>query len=257
MSNIAYCLDDVSYTYEGNNLIAIDQMKVSIVKHKTTALLGPNGAGKSTLMDLLLSYRKVSKGKIVLFDKELSTYSKKELGRTVGLVPQEERSRFAFTCIEYVLFGRSPYLHHMKSPSKEDVDIAYEALSQVGLSKLAHRQVTTLSGGEHQLLLLARTLAQQPELILLDEPTSSLDPGNTARVLSILHTLKDKGITLVFTTHDPSIAADIADEVIMIKEGRLLFSGNMKEKFNGENLTTLYDTPLETFMYHDRLVIIR
>lgn len=257
MSDYAYTIKEVSYTYESNDLIAIDNISVMIKHNRTTALLGPNGAGKSTLMDLLLSFRIPSRGKISLYEEPLSSYSKKKLGKTVGLVPQEEKSRFAFKAIEYVLFGRSPYLHHMKSPSQIDVDIAYDALNQVGLIELAHRQVTTLSGGEHQLLLLARTLAQQPKVILLDEPTSALDPGNTARVLSILTTLKEKGITLVFTTHDPSIAADIADEVMMIKKGKLLFSGSMHEGFTSEYLTSLYETPLHTFTYNNRLVIMR
>jgi iron complex transport system ATP-binding protein len=257
MMNYAYIIKDVSYTYESNNLVAIEDVSVSIRHNRTTALLGPNGAGKSTLMDLLLSFRTPSSGEILLYNKPLHLYSKKELGKSVGLVPQEEKSRFAFKAIEYVLFGRSPYLHHMKSPSQVDVDIAYDALLQVGLDSLAHRQVTTLSGGEHQLLLLARTLAQQPNIILLDEPTSSLDPGNTARVLSILQSLKDKGITLVFTTHDPSIAADIADDVMMIKRGKLLFSGSMTEGFTSEHLTSLYETPLHTFTYNNRLVIMR
>lgn len=257
MSEYAYILQDVSYTYESNNLIAIDSIDVSIKHSTTTALLGPNGAGKSTLMDLLLSFRSFSGGSILLYDKPLSSYTKKELGMSVGLVPQEEKSRFAFKAIEYVLFGRSPYLHHMKSPSQTDIDIAYDALIQVGLEELAHRQVTTLSGGEHQLLLLARTLAQQPKVILLDEPTSALDPGNTARVLEILTSLKEKGITLIFTTHDPSIAADIADEVMMIKKGKLLFSGSMKDGFTSDLLTSLYETPLHTFIYNNRLVIMR
>lgn len=257
MSEFAYILQETSYTYESNNLVAIDTMSVSIKHNKTTALLGPNGAGKSTLMDLLLSFRTPSNGEILLYDKPLHSYSKKELGMSVGLVPQEEKSRFAFKAIEYVLFGRSPYLHHMKSPTQVDVDIAYDALTQVGLEELAHRQVTTLSGGEHQLLLLARTLAQQPKVILLDEPTSALDPGNTAIVLDILTSLKEKGITLIFTTHDPSIAADIADEVMMIKKGKLLFSGSMKEGFTSEHLTSLYETPLHTFTYNNRLVIMR
>ncbi len=257
MKNFAYTIKDLSYTYESNNLVAINNISVMIENGKTTALLGPNGAGKSTLMDLLLSFRTPSSGEIFLYDRPLSSYTKKELGQTVGLVPQEEKSRFAFKAIEYVLFGRSPYLHHMKSPTQIDVDIAYDALSQVGLIELAHRQVTTLSGGEHQLLLLARTLAQQPKVILLDEPTSALDPGNTARVLSILTTLKEKGITLIFTTHDPSIAADIADEVMMIKKGKLLFSGSMKKEFTSEHLTSLYETPLHTFTLNNRLVIMR
>jgi iron complex transport system ATP-binding protein len=257
MMTSAYTLEHISFQYPSNDLLAINDLSVDIHKGKTTALLGPNGAGKSTLMDILLSYRAPSKGNLSLFGKPIQNYTKKDLGKNVALVPQDERSRFAFSVIEYVLFGRSPYIDYMKSPGQQDIEIAYKSLDLVGLSSLAHRQSTTLSGGEHQLLLLARVLAQQPKVILLDEPTSSLDPSNTARVLDILSSLKNKGITLLLTTHDPSIAADIADEVVMIKKGKLLFSGSIEEGCTSELLTNLYETPLHTFTYQDKLIITR
>ena len=257
MSTDAYTLHHVSFRYPSNALLALDNLSVRIMKGRTTALLGPNGAGKSTLMDILLAYKQPSQGSVTLFGTPLNDYSKKELGKNVGLVPQDERSRFSFSSIEYVLFGRSPYVEYMKNPGKEDIEIAYDSLERVGMARLAHRPSTTLSGGEHQLLLLARVLAQQPKVILLDEPTSSLDPGNTAKVLQILSSLKERGITLLITTHDPSIAADIGDEVVMLKEGSLLYSGSVKEGCTDERLTALYDTPLQTIRHEGKLIITR
>lgn len=253
----AFCLDNVSFTYALRDFPALEQLSLIIPEGKTTALLGPNGAGKSTLMDLLLRWKIPDSGSILLFGQPLKNYSKLELGRTISLVPQDEHSRFSFTVLDYVLFGRSPYLHQLASPSQNDVHIAVEAVKEVGLSDLTHRVVTQLSGGEYQLLLLARALAQQPRILLLDEPTSSLDPGHTAMVLRILKRLANNGITLFFTTHDPSIAAEMAQHVAMMKQGHILFSGDMETTLTAPRLSTLYGTPMETVQSHGRLLVTR
>jgi iron complex transport system ATP-binding protein len=255
--NDAYRLDHVTYTYPGREHPAVLDLSLSIPEGRTTVLLGPNGAGKSTLMDLLLAWRRPETGTIALFNEDLGSYTKRHLGRTVSLVPQEEGSRFSFSVLEYVLFGRSPYLHELAAPKKHDIQIAYEAIGQVGIESIAHRSITTLSGGEHQLLLLARALAQQPRVLLLDEPTSSLDPGNTARVVRILKNLSEQGITLFFTTHDPSVAAECAHKVAMIARSSLLHSGDTDAVLTSELLTELYGTEMETFRRDGRLIVSR
>ncbi|MFA5468316.1 MAG: ABC transporter ATP-binding protein [Sphaerochaetaceae bacterium] len=251
----AYELRDVAYTYANSKQAAVIDFSLVIEAGKTTALLGPNGAGKSTIMDLLLGWRTPDKGEIHLFEEPLSTYNRRALGRIVSLVPQEEISRFSFSVLDYVLFGRSPYLHQLASPSPRDIEISLEALELVGILAIRDRPVQALSGGEHQLVLLARALAQQPTVLLLDEPTSSLDPGNTAKVISIMEQLSHKGITLFFTTHDPSVASECAHNVAMLKGGRLLTSGPKEEVLNGELLSTLYGTPIDTFYRGGRLVV--
>lgn len=253
----AYDLTGVSYTYPERESPAIRDLNLCIPEGLTTALLGPNGAGKSTLMDLLLRWRACDVGSIALFGKDLDSYPRKELGRTVSLVPQEEGSRFSFSVLEYVLLGRSPYVHELAGPSHSDVAIAMEAIETAGIQKIASRSVTTLSGGEHQLLLLARALAQQPRVLLLDEPTSSLDPGNTARVISILKHLSAQGITLFFTTHDPSVAAECAHHAAMLHQGNLLFSGPTEKALAPDLLTTLYGTPMETYRSGGRVLVMR
>lgn len=253
----AYSLDKVTFTYPLSTSPAIDRLSLTIPEGRTTALLGPNGAGKSTLMDILLRWKNPDSGTVLLFGKPLEYYSKKELGQSVALVPQEESSRFAFNVLEYVLFGRSPYLHQLATPSAEDVGLSIEAIREVGLGQCVNRSVTTLSGGEYQLLLLARALAQGPRLLLLDEPTSSLDPGNTGMVVRILKTLASRGITLFFTTHDPSIAAELADHVAMLRNSTLLYSGEACEALVPERLSELYHTPMETFRHAGRLLVSR
>lgn len=237
----AVSVQEISYTYPSGTR-ALDAVSFEIARGSSTAILGSNGAGKSTLLDLILGYKQAHT--ITLFGKLLSSYGRKELGRTVALVPQSEQFNFSFTLLDYVLFGRSPHLSQLATPTAQDAMIAYSALSEVGLTAYADRAVTTLSGGEHQLVLLARAIAQESEILLLDEPTSALDPANRKRVLSLLKGLHQRGKTLLFTTHDANLAWELATDVVMLKEGRLLASGPKEMVVNSELLTTLYDTVL-------------
>ncbi len=231
----------VSYTYPSGTQ-ALENISLELEEGSSLAILGSNGAGKSTLLDLILGFKQ--QGGIQLFGKEIGAYGRKELGRTLALVPQTEHYHFSFTLLDYTLFGRSPYLQAMGNPTSDDADIAYQALEEVGLAAYADRSVTNLSGGEHQLLLLARAIAQQSRMLLLDEPTSALDPANRKKVLSILSSLHKRGKTLVFTTHDANLAYALASHVAMLKQGSLLCFGKKEQVVNTEMLTTLYETPL-------------
>lgn len=253
----ACTISNVSYSYPNAPEPALEAFNLKIPQGCSMALLGPNGAGKSTLMDILLTWKAPMQGDVLLFGKPLESYRRKEIGRMVSLVPQDENSNFAFTVLDYILFGRAPYLGDMAQPRAEDIDIAGDALRQVGLTAFSSRPVTSLSGGEHQLLLLARAIAQRPKLMLLDEPTSALDPANTARVLKILGELHEQGMTLFFTTHDPSMAAEAATHVAMLKAGRLLAAGPLTETMTPELLTLLYDTPMATLSHDGKMLVYR
>jgi iron complex transport system ATP-binding protein len=234
-------VNHLSFTYPSGTK-ALDDISLFVQEGQSVAILGSNGAGKSTLLDVLLGWQKSTE--VSLYDKPLSSYGRKELGRTLALVPQFEQYNFSFSLLDYVLFGRSPYLSGLGTPSEEDAEIAYQALCDVGLESYAERHITTLSGGEHQLLLLARAIAQQSSMLLLDEPTSALDPANRKRVITILKQLHTKGKTLLFTTHDANLAYDLASHVAMVKKGRLLCYGSKEEVVTTAMLTTLYDTDL-------------
>jgi iron complex transport system ATP-binding protein len=248
----ALTLEKVFYTYPSGTK-AIQELSLQIERGSTVALLGSNGAGKSTLMDMLLSWKKTNG--IQLFQKELSSYGRKELGRIIALVPQSEQYNFSFSVLDYTLFGRAPYLTEMGSPKALDVKIAYAALETVGLESFAKRSITSLSGGEHQLLLLARSIAQQSEILLLDEPTSALDPANRQKVIAILKDLHDKGKTLLFTTHDANLAYELATHVAMLRKGKMLYFGEKEAVVTSENLTTLYDTPMTVCRIGDKTLI--
>ncbi|MCK9547714.1 MAG: ABC transporter ATP-binding protein [Sphaerochaeta sp.] len=246
-------LKGVSFTYPSGTE-ALKEVSFTVEEGSAVALLGSNGAGKSTLLDLLLGIH--ANGAITLCGRPLASYGRKEVGRLIALVPQSEQFNFSFSLLDYTLFGRSPYLSQMQSPTALDAQIAWEALAEVGLAGFEERSITSLSGGEHQLLLLARAIAQQSRILLLDEPTSALDPANRKRTLSLLQRLHNRGKTLFFSTHDVNFAAELATHVVMLKGGRLLAAGPKEEVVNTAMLTTLYGTEMrtktidgQTFMY--------
>ncbi len=249
--------DHLRYRYRQKAKPALDDVSFSIEQGSVTALLGPNGAGKTTLLDLILGWKRSEEGSLLVKGKDPSLLPRKEAGRLMALAAQAEHITFSFSVLDYVLFGRAAHIPPLSAPGKEDYRIAEAALQQVGLLQLAERSVTSLSGGELQLVKLARSVAQQPRLLLLDEPTSDLDPANTSRVLEIMHSVADGGTTLVFTTHDPMLASDIATHTALLKNGRLLFFGPSEEGLTAEHLRTLYDIPMKVLYAENRRLIFR
>jgi iron complex transport system ATP-binding protein len=257
MNRVCFSLESLYYTYPNSGEHALSDITMDIPHKQVTAVLGPNGAGKSTLMDLLLGWRRPETGAVRLFGRQVGSYPKRERGRLMSLVPQNEPIQFSFSLLDYVMFARAPYLPQMASPSKEDRDIALNALETVHLDISPMRSVTSLSGGERQLLMLARAIAQQPEVILLDEPTSSLDPGNTARTAHLIRRLKSMGMAVIYTTHDPNLVADTADHVAMLKSGRLISMDETAASLNPHRLSELYDAPMNILNHQERIIVYR
>jgi len=161
----------------------------------------------------------------------------------MSLVPQRENVRFDFSVTDYVLLGRSPHLPPLGAPGPGDRTIAREALRTVGLAGFAGRSIVTLSGGEYQLMLIARSLAQQATVLLLDEPASQLDPAHRRRVTALLRRLADRGMTVVYTSHDPQAAAAAADTVHLLHRGRFAFSGPPRRTLTAAALRAVYGVP--------------
>jgi iron complex transport system ATP-binding protein len=178
------------------------------------------------------------------------------MGRIMGLVPQSEYISFEYSLLEYVLLGRAPHLGSLEMPSKKDFIIARESLETVGLAELAERPVTHLSGGERQLVMVARTLAQEPEIILLDEPTSHLDLANKIRLLGVLMELRDRGVTIIFTSHEPDMAASVSTHMALMRDGRIQYSGPVDEVLSGDHLSDVYGIPIKIEDCGDQKVII-
>jgi len=159
-------------------------------------------------------------------------------------VPQSERIPFEYSILDYVVLGRTPYLPPLAMPGIEDYHIGEQAIEQVGLSAPRERAITTLSGGERQLALVARALVQQPRLLVLDEPMSHLDLANKARLIQLLRRLAAHGMTLLLTTHEPEVAAAVATHLILMCAGQVFRAGRLNDVFTTENLSATYGIPV-------------
>lgn len=247
-------LDDLHFAYEAQSQV-LRGVSLDILPGTITAILGPNGAGKTTLLRVILGLLKPQRGTIRLEGKPQKSFSRREMSRLMGLVPQSEYIPFDFSVLEFVLLGRAPYLGPLDMPSEQDRDIAFDALCRVGLEHLCDRATPSLSGGERQLAMIARALAQQPRLLLLDEPTSHLDLSNRDRVLNVLRAQARAGVTVVFTTHDPNLAAVSADYVILMRQGALLAAGTLETTLTAENLTATYGISVRVMRLDGQLFV--
>jgi iron complex transport system ATP-binding protein len=236
---------DVSFGYSRKTPPAIARLDLALKPGSITAILGPNGAGKTTLLYLALGWLKPWGGEVKLSGKPLQNYSRRILGQQIALIPQSEHIPFEYTVLEYVLLGRAPHLPPLGLPSPQDESIAFEALEKAGIAHLFNHSMLAISGGERQLALAARALAQEPRLLLLDEPTSHLDLSNKSRLVHIFKDLQKQGITILMTTHEPDIALAISDQAALMEKGRVLVSGSTDEVATAENLTTIYRVPVK------------
>lgn len=248
--------DQVEYKYPGADEPVMAEFNLEILPGTVTAILGPNGAGKTTLLHLMLGWLKPGYGQIYLEEKPLSSFGRRQLGQELGLVPQNENTAFEFTLLDYVLLGRAPYLQPLAMPTSEDYEIAAQSLDDVGISHLMYRSILSLSGGEHQLVMIARALTQQPKVLLLDEPTSHLDISNKGRLVQLLSKLSQNGVTVIFTTHEPDIASNLASHLVLMKKGKILITGTMDEVLTTEELSNLYQFPLEVMKIDHRRVVL-
>jgi iron complex transport system ATP-binding protein len=204
-------------------------------------LLGPNGVGKSTLFKTILGFLKPMGGDILLDGKTIFRLSAKEFARIIGYVPQIHIPPFPFKVIDVVMMGRTAHLGIFSAPSKHDRDIAEQALARLGISSLMERTYTEISGGERQMVLIARALAQEPAFLLLDEPTSNLDFGNQARVLQCIKNLaREAKLGIIMTTHFPDHVFQCEGDVALMEWNNVYLAGNAEQIITTENMRNTY-----------------
>ena len=212
---------------------------------ETLCVLGPNGGGKTTLFRTVLGLLEPHGGTIDIGGKPLALLARAQVAREIGYVPQGHAAYFAYSVREFVLMGRTAHFGVFSSPSKRDVDIADRALGSLAIAHLAAKPVTEISGGERQLALVARALAQEPRILVLDEPTASLDFGNQIRVLERIVGLARSGIAVLFSSHDPDHALLCAQRALLLAEGRVLEIGAPREVIRPDTLERMYGVSVQ------------
>ncbi|WP_053080373.1 ABC transporter ATP-binding protein [Methylobacterium variabile] len=234
---------DLAFGYPGREIGR--GLSVQLAAGEALALLGPNGGGKTTLLKTLLGLLPPRAGAVLVEGRPLAGLTARERAQAMAYVPQATVSAFAFTARAVVLMGRTSRSGLLSAPSRADHAAAEGALARMGIAHLAERPVTRLSGGERQLVLVARALAQEPRIVVLDEPTASLDFGNQGRVMAEILRLRADGLGLLFTTHDPNQAARYADRALLLRGGRPLAAGPVTEIMDAATLGRLYGAPVE------------
>ncbi|VUZ86076.1 iron-dicitrate transporter subunit ATP-binding component of ABC superfamily; KpLE2 phage-like element [Candidatus Methylomirabilis lanthanidiphila] len=217
-------LDSVRFTY--SNGFGLSGIDLRVEPGERMAILGPNGSGKSTLLKLMLGLLHPQEGKVSFEGHDLSTMSRAELARAMAMVPQELLLPYALTVRDVVLLGRTPYLHRYRGPARKDLEAAREAMTAADLVSSADRPYNDLSGGERQRVILAMALAQQPRLLLLDEPTRSLDLNHQVGILSLIRDLTaTHGLTVIASMHDLNLASLYFNRLILLSSGRIVADG--------------------------------
>lgn len=222
-----------------NSQLVLRQVSLGIKEGEVVSIVGPNGSGKSTLLRTICRVLEPHSGVIYLDSQDISTLKSRELARLLGYVPQSSSDVFPLTVYEAVLLGRKPYLTWGVGP--KDREIVDRILRFMKIDTFAKKYLNELSGGEKQRVLIARALAQEPDVLLLDEPTSSLDIRHQLEVLGILRRLASEGnVTVVLVMHDLNLAARFSDTLILINEGKVFTSGSPQEVLSPENISVVY-----------------
>ena len=222
-------LDDISFSVESGDMLA---------------LLGRNGSGKTTLLRLLLGFLCPEDGMITIDGRNTDEMSGKERAAAVAYIPQSTTMAYSYSVLDTVMMGRAPALPLFERPGKKDREKAVEMLSMLGIESLMNRSINAVSGGERQLVLIARALTQDARILLLDEPTSSLDYSNQLMVMETAETLCSKGYAILFSTHNPEQALMNASRVMILSSGHLSFLGQPEELLDGKALEELYSKKL-------------
>jgi iron complex transport system ATP-binding protein len=223
---------------------ALDSVTMVVPRGSFYAVLGPNGSGKSTLLRALLGMVSHATGRAHVSGRPISNWDRRALAREAGVVPQSESLAFPITVRELVAMGRYPYLGALQSETPTDREAISKAMQMCDIELLAHRFLSTLSGGEIQRTRLARAFAQEPNILVLDEPTTSLDVRHEMEILELLRVSADRGMTIFLITHHLDLAARFADRMLLLDRGRVAAEGEPREVLEEETLQRVYGWPI-------------
>jgi iron complex transport system ATP-binding protein len=232
-------IQNISLSY--NHRPIVERLSFELHPGELLGLVGPNGCGKTSVIKALSRTLPVQSGKISLDGRDLRHYSPGELARQIGVVPQNPFIPETFTVFEVVLLGRNPHLGLFRTESAGDLSIAWHAMERTGIAQLAERRMGELSGGEKQRVTIARVLAQEPQAILLDEPTANLDINHQLEILDMVRSLCDeKSLAVLIALHDLNLAAQYCHRLLMMKQGQVYTMGTPQEVITAANIKEVY-----------------
>jgi iron complex transport system ATP-binding protein len=250
-------LDIESISFKYGTIKVLEDVTFTADRGECIGIIGPNGSGKSTLLKTLSKVLKPAAGKVVVCGKDLERYSVKELARQMAVVPQDTSIEFDFTCLEVVLMGRNPHMGRFELEGRKDLDIAKEAMTLTNTWHLRERPLSEISGGERQRVIIARALAQEPAVLLLDEPVSHLDINHQIEILTLVERLKARsGLVVIVILHDLNLAARYCDRLVLLCQNKILATGRPDEVLTQEHIRQAFHAnvlirkhPLTGYLY--------
>lgn len=232
-------LEEITFSYEKDPVLS--DVSFQLQPGEFVGVIGPNGSGKSTLLKLMGGILRTNRGKLAFKGRDLRSYKRKELARSISWLPQETHLVFSFKVSDVVLMGRHPYLSRLAFEGEEDFLIAQRAMEMTDTSKFSDRLFNEISGGEKQRVMIAGAIAQQSEMMLLDEPTSALDIKYQIEILNILKRLNEsEGVTLILALHDLHLASKFCNRLVLLNKGRVVRSGTPEQVLQKETLEEVY-----------------
>ena len=241
MASDTLAAEQVSFAYDKRARPVVDGVSVSLSRGTIVGLLGPNGSGKTTLLRLLSGTLVPDRGRVLLDGHAIAGMSRRDLARRIAIVPQETHSAFDYSALEIVMMGRYPHLGAFELEGASDLAIARRAMADTGTASFEDRRFAALSGGEKQRVVIAGALAQASDVLLLDEPTASLDLGFQFEIAALLLRLnRDRGTTMVVSTHDLNLAATLCTELVLLKQGRVIAQGPTDKVLTPAHVRDLY-----------------
>ena len=248
---MTFSAEHISHSYKAHRVL--DDVSISLEEGELMTILGPNGVGKTTLLKTLVGIHQGSVGRLSLDGDDITNIGPRERARVISYVPQRSHVSGS-TVFESILLGRRPYISW--DVAESDLDKVSETISMMGLEDLSEKKVDAISGGEYQLVQIARALVQDPKVILLDEPTNNLDVSNQENVLKVLkQTVSERGLCAIMTNHDINLSARHSDRIVMLKSGRVHLSGG-REVITPESIKAVYGMDVEVETIHGNPMII-
>lgn len=234
---------DVEFSYGKQEVLK--GISFCMEKGEFVCVLGANGCGKTTLLKSILAFLTPQHGQVLLYGKDIHQMDERERARKIAYIPQYHTPPFPFTVRDVVLMGRTPHLSRICRPTEKDCRIADESMERLGIAHYANKSYTALSGGQRQMVVIARALAQQPDLLIMDEPTASLDFGNQYLVLAQVKKLAREGMGVLMVTHNPDHAFYCADRIIAMEDGKILSMGDAGKVIKEAVMKAVYHMPVK------------